>query len=230
MEIIVYIIRCFIMMLVSWLGIRLIGQKSIAEMTSYDLAAIFLLGNVAAEPLVYKVTSKATIGVFAIVGTTMLIGFVSLRKFFYNLDSKPLIMIAGGKIFKKNLKKVRMNIPLLKSEIRSQGYQDISDIKFAIMEPSGKLSIIPRAEARPVQPGELGLTPRPVKFNFPIIIDGRLIKENWSYLEKDQEWLIDQLQAFGLNKIDEVLLAEMDSTGQIQVFAKNAEFKVPEII
>ncbi len=230
MEILIYILRCLIMFIVTWSAMRIIGKKSIAEMTSYDLAAIFILGNIAAEPLVYKVTSKATIGVFVIVITTVIVGYLSLNKYFYNLDSKPVLLLAKGKILESNLKKVRMNISLLKSELRSQGYQNLSDIEIVIIEPSGKISVIPKSEARPVQPKELGITSRPIKISFPVIIDGELIDNNWSRLQKDQDWLKNQLLAFGLNKIEEVLLAEVDSTGQLQVFSKKEDINLPDII
>ncbi len=218
------------MFLVSWTGIRIIGKKSIVEMTSYDLAAILILANIAAEPLVYKITSKATIGIFTIVLTTILIGYLSLNKYFYNLDTKPVLLVAQGNILEKNLKKVRMNIPLLKSELRTKGYQNIADIQFVIIEPSGKISIIPKSEARPVQPKELGITSRPENINFPIIIDGQIIEDNWKRIDKSPGWLNNQLNAFGLENIEEVLLAEMDTTGQLQVFAKNTNINFPDII
>ncbi len=230
MESIIYIIKCIIMFIVTWAAMRIIGKKSIAEMTSYDLAAIFLLSTIAAEPLVYKVTSKATIGVFTIVIATVTIGYLSLNKLFYNLDSKPVLLIAHGVILENNLKKVRMNISLLKSELRTKGYQNLSDIEIVIIEPSGKISVIPKSEARPVQPKELGITSRPEKINFPIIIDGKLIENNWNRLKKEQEWLQNQLLAFGIKQFEEVLLAEMDSTGQLQVFSKKGNTNMPDII
>lgn len=93
MNVVIYILRCITMLLVTWTGVRLIGKKSIAEMTSYDLAAIMLLTTVAAEPLVYKISSKATVGVFPILIATFFLGYLSLKKFFYNIDSKPSIVI-----------------------------------------------------------------------------------------------------------------------------------------
>lgn len=52
-------VKCILMLLVTWLGLRIVGRKSIVQLTSYDLAGILLLTTAAAEPLVYKIPSKA---------------------------------------------------------------------------------------------------------------------------------------------------------------------------
>jgi uncharacterized membrane protein YcaP (DUF421 family) len=62
MELLVYAARCIVSSLVAWLTVRLIGQRSISQMTAYDFAALMLIANVAAEPLVSKIGSKAFIG------------------------------------------------------------------------------------------------------------------------------------------------------------------------
>jgi len=230
MEVIAYAARCLMMLLVTWAGLRMIGKKSIAEMTSYDLAAIMILTTVAAEPLVYKITSKATLGVTVITGATILVGYLSLKKPFYNLDSSPMAVISNGKIIKQNLSKARMNIPLLMSELRVQGYQNIADVRFAIIEPSGKLSVIPKAEASPPQAKDLGVTTGPKQLSIPLIIDGHFNDKNWSYLDRDKSWLKEQLQAFGVERIEDVLLAQLDSQGQLQVYPQIEEkIEIPNL-
>ncbi|MBS4539507.1 DUF421 domain-containing protein [Clostridium sp. D2Q-11] len=229
MSIMIYILRCMLMLLVTWAGVRLIGKKSIVEMTSYDFAAIMLLTTIAAEPLVFKIASKATVGVFSTIVGTLIIGNLSLRKFFYNLDSKPTIIIVEGKIIDKELKRTRMNVPLLLSELRNKGYQNVSDIKYAIIEPSGKLSVIAKSQVSPVTPKEMGIPTAPVNLSFPLIIDGIVDDNNLSFLNKDRKWLIDQLQAFEVGNFNEVILAQYDSSGQLFVNVKNKQLKIPNI-
>lgn len=229
MNAVIYILRCIVMLLVTWTGIRLIGKKSIAEMTSYDLAAIMLLTTVSAEPLVYKISSKATVGVFTIVIATVFLGSLSLKKFFYNIDSKPSVVIAEGKIIEKELKKARMNLPLLVSELRIKGYQNVSDIKYAIVEPSGKMSVIAKSQISPVTPKEIGIPTAPVNLSFPLIIDGKVDDKNLNFLQKDREWLLGQLKAFNVGNFEEVLLAQYDSSGQLFVNIKNKKIEIPNI-
>ncbi|WZL74009.1 DUF421 domain-containing protein [Clostridiaceae bacterium 35-E11] len=229
MEMTIYIARCIIMLMVAWAGARMMGKKSIAEMTSYDLVALMLFTTVAAEPLVYKIPSKASIGVAAIVIATTFIGMLSLKKFFYHLDTKPIIVIVKGQILEKELQRIRMNIPLLVSELRQKGYQNVADVEFAILEPSGKLSVIPKSQARPVQPSDLTIATSPVNLSFPIIIDGKINKENLAYAMKDEAWLMEQLKMFGVDKVENVLLAQMDSQSKLYVDKKHKEVKVPNV-
>lgn len=114
-EIIVYMVRCLIMLLATWTAIRIVGKKTIAQMTSYELAGILLLTTAAAEPLVFKVPSKATVGAFTVALGTIAIGWLSLKKGFYNIDSKPGIVVVNGEIDKKVLKDNKMNLPFLLS-------------------------------------------------------------------------------------------------------------------
>lgn len=230
MSIVVYILRCAIMLLVTWTGVRIMGEKSLSEMTAHDLAVLMLLTTVAAEPLVVRVSSKATLGVFTLVILTILIGCLSLRKFFYNIDSKPIIIIAEGKIIEKELKRIHMNIPLLLSELRNKGYPNVSDVRYAILEPSGKMSIIPESQASPITPKELGIPTAPVNLSFPLVIDGEVDEKNLAFLKKDRKWLLEQLQAFEVRNFDEILLAQYDSSGQLFVNLKNREIKTPNIL
>ncbi|WP_372998342.1 hypothetical protein [Lutispora sp.] len=48
MEILVYALRCLIMLIVTFAGVRILGKKTIAQMTSYELAGILLLTTAAA--------------------------------------------------------------------------------------------------------------------------------------------------------------------------------------
>ena len=222
MEILIYILRCLFMLLVTWAAIRSIGKKSIAEMTAYDLAAIILLANIAAEPLVYKIPSKAAIGVFAITLATVFIGWLSLRRFFYNVDNKPSVVVYRGQILDRVLRKNRLNIPLLLSELRAKGYQNLSDIAYAIIEPNGKLSVIPRAEARPLTPKDMNLPVSPVNLSYSLILDGKVNHANLANpLKKDMDWLTKQLEKLNATDPREILIAQIDSSGQMYVVAKD---------
>lgn len=230
MEILVYITRCIFMFFITWAGVRLLGKKSVSNMTSFDLAAMMLITTVAAEPLVYKIPSKAAVGVGAIAVLAILIGVLSLRDFFYNVDAEPTVLVSNGKILKKALKKSRMNIPLLMSELRVQGYQDLSDVAFAILEPNGKLSAIASNKGRPVQPADMGLPTGPMRISVPVIIDGKLKEQNLAFCKKDKQWLIEQVKICGAADIEDILFAQIDSKGNIYIDLKEKEIALPNLM
>lgn len=229
MEALAYIIRCIFMLFVTWSSLRLIGKKSITNMTSYDLAAVMLLTTVAAEPLVYKIASKATVGVATITIITIIIGVISLKEYFYNVDVTPVVLVADGKIIKDELKRSHINISLLMSELRVQGYSNLSDVAYAILEPNGKLSVIPTSQSRPVQPSDMAMVTSPVRLSFPIIVDGKLKEQNLSFAKKDKGWLMEQLKMWGVRHIEDVLFAQIDSSGNLYIDLKDKNINLPDI-
>jgi len=216
-EALVYIVRCILVMLFSWLCVRIIGKKSISQLTSYDFTALMILANVAAEPLVYKISSKAFLGSITIAAATISIGWISLRKKFYNIDSQPDILIVNGKVDMEGLKRNRMNLPFLLSMLRLQGYAKVSDVEFAIIEPNGNLSVIPRSQSRPVTPNDLKLDTQYEGISLPLIIDGEIQYNNLRYAGLDVAWLNREIGKTGVDGAEDVLLAELDTTGKLFV-------------
>lgn len=231
MDALVYAIRCIIMLLVTWLGLRIVGKKSIAQLTSYDLAGILLLTTVAAEPLVYKIPSKAAEGVLVIAVCLFLLGMLTLNKRFYNADNKPSIVIANGKLNKDELRKNQMNIPFLLSQLRLQKIAKVSEVEFAIIEPNGNLSVLPKSQERAVKPKDMGIATKYEGLALPLIIDGEIQYRNLSYANLKPQWLNDQLNNTGIKKIEDVLLAELDSEGQLYLntYGDNPQQYIPPI-
>lgn len=223
----VYIIKCILMLLITWLGIRIIGKKSIAQMTGYELAGILLLSTVAAEPLVYKIVSKAFTGVLTLTLATVFIGWISLKPRLYNIDSKPDVIVAKGKVMKDVLRKNKMNMSFLMSMLRLQGYASLSEVEYALVEPNGNISVLPKSQERPVKPKDLKIQTSFEGLALPIILDGHLIKENLKYAHFDEKWLNKQLKKNGVSQISEVLIAQLDSSGSLSVSTSSETQSIP---
>jgi len=217
MELFVYIARCIVVLLFSWFCVRLIGKKSISQLTSYDFTALMVMANVAAEPLVFKITSKAFVGSAAIAVVTILIGLLSLHRKFYNIDTKPDIVIINSKVDRDALKRNRMNLPFLLSLLRLQGYAKVSDVEFAIIEPDGNLSVIPKSQSRPVTPKDLKLNTQYEGITLPLIIDGEIQYNNLRFAKLDSLWLMREIKKLGAEKAEDVFLAELDTAGQLRI-------------
>jgi len=215
MEALVYITRATIMLLVAWFALRIIGKKSIAQMTSYELAGVMLLTTVAAEPLVFKVVSKASLGTLFIALLVVIIGSLSLRKSLYNLDMKPDIIIQNGKVNRDVLKRNQMNLPLLLSMLRLKGYAKLSDVEFALIEPNGQISALPKAGCRPVQPNDMQLQPENEGLPLPVIIDGEIQYNNLSYAHLTTEWLKTQLTQANIQNPEDVFVAQLTAQNKL---------------
>lgn len=217
MEAVVYIGRCITVLTFSWFCVRIIGKKSISQLTSYDFTALMILANVAAEPLVYKVSTKAFLGSLTIAVVVIIIGWLSLQKRFYNLDAKPDIVVVNGKVDREALKRNRMNLPFLLSLLRLQGYSKITDVEYAIIEPNGNLSVISVSQSRPVTPQDLKIETKYEGISLPLIIDGEIQYNNLKFAKLDIQWLNREIQKSGASKAEDVFLAELDTTGKLYV-------------
>lgn len=223
MDAVSYLIRVAIVVIVAWLGMRLLGRKSIAEITAYDLVGIIIFGTVIAEPLVFKVPSKSVVGALGVILIMWLIGRLSLRPSFYNFDIDASIVIANGKVIWNNLKKNNLNIGLLLSELRLKNYQNISDVQLAILEPTGKVSVFPKPQNRPVQTSDLQIATGKTGLALPLIIEGAIQSNNLHYAGLDELWLSNKLNELNLKKSD-VLLLELNSDGSL-----NAQTNAQEV-
>ncbi len=230
MEIVSFIIRCIFVTLSAWIGVRIIGKRSISQMTSYDLAALMILANVAAEPLVYKVTSKSFLGSIIIALIAMILGYISLNKRFYNLDTRPDILIVNGKVDKGALKRNRMNLPFLLSLLRVQGHTSVSDVEFAILEPNGNLSVISKSQNRSITPKDLKISTEYEGIPLPLIIDGEIQYNNLKYAKLNIDWLSQEINKIGVDKVEKIFLAELKTTGELSIDLFSDNRKKPPII
>jgi uncharacterized membrane protein YcaP (DUF421 family) len=151
------------------------------------------------------------------------------------IDGKPSIIIDRGVIDSKAMKKARYSLDDLMEQMRAEHVASFEEIEFAILEPSGRLSVIKRrgvneaakAQARDLsrwkeQDGE-GNLPSGYKFTtvpVTLISDGHLLREELDNLDKDKRWLMEQLWERGINDIRDVFLLTLNHRGQIYVQKK----------
>lgn len=105
-----------------------------------------MMTTLAAEPLSYKIPTKALEGVIVIAVCIIMIGKLALNRKFYNADQKPSIVIVNGKINREELRKNNMNATFLLSVLRLKNYPRLSEVEYAFIEPNGQLSVIPRSQ------------------------------------------------------------------------------------
>ena len=108
----------------------------------------------------------------------------------------------------KGLKKVRMPMNELLSQLRVKGFTDTQNIAIAIMEETGDLSVIPMSAYRPVQPNDLNLNVKREYLPIPLVMDGQILYHNLRYLQLDQDWLMNEVEKMG-ETIKKITLATL---------------------
>ena len=82
---------------------------------------------------------------------------IRVRRF---ITGKPLILMDSGVIYRKNLRRARMDLNEFLMYCRVSGYFDLDQIQTAILEHNGTVTFLPAAMQRPVTPADLSMQPQ----------------------------------------------------------------------
>lgn len=224
MEFFIIILRAFFSLIILFIVAKLIGKKQVSELSLFDYVIGISIGNFAAEMTVNMeisymngVIAVLVFGLSAYIVNYLTMKSIILRRFFIGT---PTMLIQNGKIVTKNLKKVKFDINDLLEECRNNGYFDLSEIEFGIMEANGKLSILPKALYKPLTPKDMNLKPSNSTLCGNVIIDGKVMKNNLYNMNKDIKWLNKELKIRGI-KLENVLLATLDDNLKLCFYLKD---------
>ncbi len=202
---------------------KLVGNKQISQLNMFDYINGITIGSIAAELAVadelkeFLIVLTAVV-TYALAAVMISLGTIKSKKLRQLLTGKALLIIDNGKIYRKNLVKCKLDIDEVLTLARNQGYFNISDVGYAIMENNGKISFLPKASMRPANTSELGIIPTAEKPLISVIVDGKLLPENFKLTGKDENWLNEQLKKQGFNSPAEVILATVDWQNNLSAF------------
>jgi uncharacterized membrane protein YcaP (DUF421 family) len=219
-----FIISPVIIFIGAYILVRLGGKKAVSEMNSFDLLFIIVLGTIVSEPLVNKdIPVALTYGAVFLIAYILFSYLTLNNKLRWILISKPTILIRNGDIDERGLRKSRMTTGELISTLRQKGFVNTADVELAVLEDMGKISVIPKSYARPLQPSDINLHPSPTFIPIPIIMNGQIINHNLKFLQKDEDWLDMQLKThqLNINDISEVTLATYTQQGTLAIDTDN---------
>ncbi|MED3832003.1 DUF421 domain-containing protein [Peribacillus frigoritolerans] len=192
------IFRTTVIYLVIWFLFRMMGKREVGELSVLDLVVSIMIGDIAVLSFedLEKPFIRQTIPMFVLAFLQITLAFASLKsvKLRNLMDGKPKIIINQGKIDEKAMRKQRYNFDDLLTQLREQGIIDINEVQFAILETSGKLSVIKKSDEEGVEN----------QVPFPLIVDGEIQEKNLDKIGKNHVWLLNQLKEHGETKVKEI--------------------------
>ena len=222
-----FLLRAFLVALFSIIALflltKMIGNKQVSQMNMFDYVNGISIGSIAANLAVADKPKKffivlvamVTYALFAFGISLMTIKSVKLRRI---LSGKPILLVEKGVIYRKNLLKARLDINDVLTLARSQGYFNLADIEYAIMENNGKVSFLQKAPSRPATCADMNIMTQPDSLVCNVIIDGKLMPQNLRHSGKDNIWLDKQLHAQGYNNYKDIMLATVDGNNNLSVY------------
>ena len=200
---------------------KILGHKQVAQLDFFDYITGITIGSIAAElatelespwkPLVAMVIY----GMAAFVLTILAHKFPKTRKY---INGTPTIIMDNGKIYRKNMKKAKLELSEFMVLCRQEGYFNISDIQTAVFEYNGRMTILPKSEKRPLVPEDINIIPDKAEIFTEIIMDGRILHENLKRLGLDLTWLDRQLKNQKYNNAKEIYLGICDKSNNLTLF------------
>lgn len=198
---------------------RVMGKRQLGEMELSELVTTLLLSEIAAVPITdFRIPMiRAIIPVALIISFEIIVPFVIGKKRVLKklVEGKPSYLIYRGELRMTEIKKNRVSLDELICELRTQGYFDISDIQYAILEPNGQLSILPKHGDSCAQ-NVGGMVHN-------LIIDGEVVDFNLKLLKIERSWLDKKIASLGVGIKDVRLFGIDDNNNVVSVISSKAQ-------
>jgi uncharacterized membrane protein YcaP (DUF421 family) len=204
---------------------RLMGKKQISQLSFFDYVAGITIGSIGGEFAVNSSISynQGITGMIVYALFPIILSYISLKSYKGRklLDGVPTILIQNGRIIEHNLVKSKININDLLEECRMKNAFDVSEIEYAILETSGKVSVMMKSPYQPVTPKDMNLPTSYKGICTNLIIDGNILNEHLLISQKDKAWLIAELKKQNINNPRDVLLAYLDAADSLKCYLKH---------
>ena len=217
------LIRTVIIYLVLMLIMRLMGKRQIGELELSDLVTTFLLSEIASMPItdtnipiIYAVIPMIALLTFEVSSSWFLSRFPKLKKL---LSTNPATLVCNGKIIQKEMLRSRISPEELIGELRQSGISDIKEVRYAILEQNGKISVIPKASEKPLTPKQMSINTTDNGIDHVVINNGRINAHALTVLGITDNNIENILNSRKLSK-KEVYLMLIDDSGNIKIFEK----------
>lgn len=216
--------RTFLVYFLIFSLLRIMGKREVAQLSTFDLVVAIMM----AETSVLTIEDDSlpvyigVIPLFTLFGLEIIVSKLTVKSRVARsiIEGRPTILISKGEIQEQELRAVRLNINDLLSQLRQKNVHNIDEVDYAILEPSGQLSVIKKVDKRPVTRMDMNIKPAPDDLPVPIIMDGNLETEHLNKYNLTREFVKSEIKRKGYNSISQIFYACMLPDGSLYVSPK----------
>lgn len=219
--------RTILVLIILFFITKMMGKKQISELNFFDYVVGITIGSIAADiSLDIEKNMIAGIAALFIYGfISYIISFVSIksicaRRFFIGV---PTVLVEKGKIIESGLKKSKIDVNDLLMVARENGYFNLDEIDYSLMEVNGNISFLPKEKEKPVTKRDMKIKCSNEGLTVNAIIDSKYMVNNMKAINKDKEWLDHELKVNGYDNYDNILLATIDNNYKVTIYEKNVK-------
>ena len=208
-------------------GLQLTGKRQIGQLEPIEFVLMMLLSDLASVPMqdFGLPLLQGVIPIATLLALSALLSGISMLsvRFRSLVCGEPTLIIREGVLQQAAMKRSRLTLDEVLEELRVQGVSSLDEVKYAVLETSGQLSVLLRADVQPAIPKQMGLKVDDDMFLPVIIIDnGRLMGKNMEKMGLDEKWLQKQLKAHRAHRVQDVFLMTVDRSGTVVLAKKEA--------
>ena len=219
--------RTILVLVILFFITKMMGKKQISELNFFDYIVGITIGSIAAD-ISLDIEKDMLAGIAALFiygGISYIISLVSMksilaRRFFIGV---PTVLVEKGKIIESGLKKAKIDVNDLLMEARENGYFNLDEIDYALMEVNGNISFLPKEKEKPATKKDMKIKCSNEGLTVNGIIDGMYMANNMTAINRDKEWLDHELKVNGYDNYDNILLATIDNNYKVTIYEKNVK-------
>lgn len=216
--------RAFILYILIIICMRVMGKRQLGELQPTELVITILLSEIAAIPmqdnalpLGNSIVAVLLLVALEIINSIVVLKIPTVRSL---LQGNSLVIIRDGVIDQKQMKKLRFTMDDLFDQLRQKDVFDISDVRYAIVETNGQLSVMLKPEKENVT-AEMACLPNETKGLLCMVInDGKFLKRAFKESDMDEEKIYSILKK-EKTELDEVLFMVTDKEGNYTIVKRD---------
>jgi uncharacterized membrane protein YcaP (DUF421 family) len=205
-EQIIILFRTIMLYILILVIFRVMGKREIGELSILDLVVFIMIAEMAVvgiedtkDPIMHTVFPMLLLMFIQILFAVISLKSKRFRDF---VDGEPTMIIKQGKIDEKAMRKQRYNFDDLLMQLREKDIRRISDVEFAILEASGKLSVFEKEKKSDQIEGDITI---------PLIIDGVINEDHLTRMGKTNLWLRQELRKLGYQDIKKISFCSFEN-------------------
>ena len=202
---------------------RLMGKRQIGELEISDLVTTFLISELASLPisdnsipLTHAVVPIIILVTLEVASSCLLVRFPSIKSIF---SARPSVLINKGHLDRHAMMSARISVDELISELRQNGITSISEVEYAILEQTGKITVIEKAEYKPVNAKQMKIKTKESGISHVIICEGKINKNSLGILGLSKTDVMRELERKKLS-LSDVYIMTADDLYKFEIIKK----------
>ncbi|WP_017185050.1 DUF421 domain-containing protein [Alkalibacillus haloalkaliphilus] len=210
------------------------GKRTIGEIPVFDFLIIISLGSIVgadlADPSISHIYTAVAIVSVALLQRVITKLKLANRRFGRIVTFEPTVVIQNGQFLKENMKNIGYSIDNVLQLLREKDVFDIDEVKTAIVESSGKVSVLKKSSSTNVTRSDLNITGKAADIALPIVVEGKVYTHVLEDFGLDYDWLQKRMKEQEVQNVNEIFYATINQKQKLHISLKENNLNVPRIL